>query len=288
MKKLFIGLLTLIMSLSVMGCNKENTSESDKVQVYTSFYAMYDFAKMIGGDMADIYMLCPPGQEPHEFEPTARDIANLTDSDIFIYNGMGMEHWADTVVEALKSSDVICINTAYNAPFITDSNDPHVWLNPKNAYSQMNEICSAFVLADPKNAEYYKSNLDLCRGKIDTLINDYESAVDDFKSKDIIVSHDAYSNLCHAFGLNQIPLNGIDNHNDPSPARLAEVEAYIKDNGITHIFKEPLGTGTIVETIANDTATEILVLDPFEGNIEGKDYFTVMYENLNALITALS
>ncbi len=288
MKKLLTWVLTLIFTVSLCGCAMEENKESDKVQVYTSFYAMYDFAKQICGDKADIYVLCPTGQEPHDYEPTPKDIAKLSSADIFVYNSMGMEHWVDSVLETLKDTDVICVNTTYNAPFIIDNNDPHVWLNPKNAFSQMAAIYDAIISVDPNNLEYYNDNLENCRNRIGNLINDYNTAVAGFKTKDIVVSHAAYGNLCHAFGLNQVPVNGIDNSGDPSPSQMAKTEKFIKDNGITHIFKEPLGTSTVIDTIRKYTNTQVLILDPFEGSPEGKDYFTVMYENLQALKTALS
>lgn len=288
MKKIFILFLSLITALTITGCGEKSVSENDKIQVYTSFYAMYDFANQIGGDKTEVHILCPTGQEPHDFEPTARDIADISSADVFVYNGMGMEHWVNTVVDTLGDSDVICVNTTENIPTKTDDNDPHVWLNPDNAYIQMLNIYNALIAVDPENTEYYSSNLNSCKEKIDTLINDYTSAVNGFKSNDIVVSHQAYGNLCAAFGLNQIPINGITNTDDPSPAQMAATERYIKDNGITHIFKEPLGTSSVVETIANDTKTQILVLDPFEGSTENKDYFTVMYENLDAIKIALN
>ena len=69
---------------------------------------------------------------------------------------------------------------------------------------------------------------------------------------------------------------------------MAEVEMHIETNNIKYIFTEPLSTSKVIYTIAEDTGCEILTLDPFEGNLENKDYFTVMYENLEALKTALS
>ncbi len=288
MKKLLTWVFTLIFTFSLCGCTNTDNVKSDKIQVYTSFYAMYDFARQICGDKADVYILCPPGQEPHDYEPTPKDIANLSSADIFVYNSMGMEHWADSVIETLKDSDVICVNTTYNAPCITDGNDPHVWLNPGNAFSQMSAIYDAVITVDPENLEYYNENLQNCRNKTDKLIKDYNTAVAGFRVRDIVVSHAAYGSLCEAFSLNQVPINGIDNSQDPSPSQMAKTEKFITDNKITHIFKEPLSTSSVVDTIAMDTNTQVLILDPFEGNTDDKDYFTVMYENLEALKTALS
>ena len=286
MKKLIGFLLTIVLVFSVCACGNTNTV-SDKIQVYTSFYAMYDFAKQIGGDKADVHILCQPSQEPHEYEPTAQDIANIIDADVFIYNGMGMEHWADSVKETLSGSDIIVVETSNAVDGSGRNTDPHIWLNPQNALEQLRAITDAFIKADNGNVDYYTSRFKESEEKINQLTHNYKTAVETFSSKDIVVSHEAYSNMCNAFGLNQLAVNGTDNSEDPTPTRMAEIEKYIKDNNIKYVFTEPLGTSSIVETIAKDTNCEILILDPFEGNTENKDYFTVMNENLEALKKAL-
>ena len=84
--------LMLILVLALTSCQK-NAENSGKPKVYTSFYAMYDFTKTIGGDDIDLTNIVPTGTEPHDFEPTASDMAKLSEADIFIYNGVGMESW---------------------------------------------------------------------------------------------------------------------------------------------------------------------------------------------------
>lgn len=100
--------LMLILVLALTSCQK-NAENSGKPKVYTSFYAMYDFAKTIGGDDIDLTNIVPTGTEPHDFEPTASDMAKLSEADIFIYNGVGMESWADKIIETLPQNvKVIC------------------------------------------------------------------------------------------------------------------------------------------------------------------------------------
>lgn len=290
-KNIFIPVLAAAM---LSGCaNTDNTSNSDmssdgdKLQVYTSFYAMYDFARMIGGDMAEIYNICPTGSEPHEFEPTAQDMAKLSDSDVFIYNGMDMEHWAESVVSTLGDG-VKVVEASAEIPNITENGDPHVWLDPENAYAQMEAIAESFIEADPENSEYYEKNLSECLIKINELDEAYKTAASGFKSHDIITSHEAYFSLCNAYGLVQMAVNGVDNEGEPTPARMAEIEMHIETNNIKYIFAEPLSESKVLNTIAADTGCEILTLDPFEGNTENNDYFTVMYKNLESLKKALS
>ena len=89
--------LTILFILSLLvGCgnvSKDNKDSSNKIKVYASIYPMYDFAKKICGDKADVYNMTSTGSEPHDFEITSKDMANLTKANLFIYNGGGMEHW---------------------------------------------------------------------------------------------------------------------------------------------------------------------------------------------------
>lgn len=287
MKKILPLIATLALLLSACENVSEKSADSDKISVYTSFYAMYDFAKTIGGDKADVKVLCPVGTEPHDYEPTAADMAKLSQADVFIYNGMGMEHWTESIEDTLKNEQVNIVCTSDYAMDITENEDPHIWLNPKNAYAQFEAITNALIEADSQNSDYYSARLLSVKEKTDKLIADYTSAISGFSSFDIVTSHDAYSNLCDTFKLNQIPVNGVDNSEDPTPSRIAELAEYIKDKQIKYIFTEPLGTSSIIETLSDETGAQILTLDPFEGNGENKDYFTVMYENLDALKKAL-
>ncbi len=276
----------ILAAVALSGCSAKKKNE--KLQVYASFYAMYDFAREIGGDKADVYNMCPTGSEPHDYEPTPSDIARLSEGDVFVYNGLGMEPWTDDIVSSLGGTELIILRTSDRLTDTADIKDPHVWLDPENAYTQMQAIAEAFAEADPENAAYYTENAAQCKKKIDTLINDYTTAREEFSSSVIITSHEAYSGLCGAFDLTQMGINGVENSGDPTPARMAEIESYIKENDVKYIFDEPLSSGKVTAAVAADTGCAVLRLDPFEGNTENKDYFTVMYENLDSLKTALN
>ena len=131
MKKLLP--IIMILSLFLSSCGKVE-EKSDKPQVYTSFYAMYDFARTIGGDDIDLYNVVPTGTEPHDFEPTAADMAKLSKADVFIYNGMGIDEWAEKVADTLPENVSILRTTE---EISADGSDPHVWLGLKNAKAQL-------------------------------------------------------------------------------------------------------------------------------------------------------
>lgn len=289
MKKLTLFILSAMLMLSGCGAGRENVTEkSSKLCVYTSFYAMYDFSKLIGGDRIDVYSMCPSSSEPHDYEPKTSDMAKLSEADVFIYSGMGMESWAEKTVSSLKSSSLKVVEASDNIPYTAENYDPHVWLNPENALHEMENIKNAFCEKDSENADYYNANFKDCKEKTEKLINDYKTAAASFKDRNVVVAHAAYGYLCDAFNLNQTSIENASGEGEPSPARMAEIIDFVKNNNIKYIFSQELETTKTVEAVAKETGAEILSLNPFEGDDSGADYFTVMEENLEVLKKALN
>lgn len=284
MKKFLLFLCILSLGLAG-GCSSPETPVSGKVNVYTSFYAMSDFVRQIGGDHVSVTTLVPSGVEPHDWEPSPSDLVKLEKGDVFVYNGHHMESWTDKVLSSISNPDLIIVETAKKIP---ESTDPHVWLNPDNALLQMEAIRTALCEKDPANSEYYNRNYETCKAKIEALDNAYTSAVNQFQKKEFIVAHEAYGYLCEKYGLRQVAVEGIQGDADPSPARMAEIVSFARENNIKYIFFENLIDTKVLDTIKNEIGAQALILNPFESdNQENKDYFTVMEENLDALKTAL-
>lgn len=288
MKKIctFLALALLII---VTGCTKAPSEQrSGKPQIYASFYAMYDFAQMIGGDNAEVYCMVPSGVEPHDWEPSPSDIASLEKADIFVYSGSIMEHWTDSVLPTLSNKNLKSVSIDDNSTSDADSHDdPHTWLDPDIAVNYMELIKNALCEVDPENAAAYEQNFSECKARAQELSDSFKTAAKSFKTHDIVVSHEAYGYLCRFCGINQIAIEGLSGESDPSPSRMAEIVKEIKDKNIKYIFTEPGASSKTIDTIAAETGAEVLELSPFEFDENGRDYFTVMEENLAALKKAL-
>ncbi len=101
--------LTDVEKISVESADKK---ENDRLEVYTSFYPLYDFAVKIGGDKVKVINLVPAGTEPHDWEPATTDILSLEKADMLIYNGAGMEHWVDQVSASLENENLILLEAS--------------------------------------------------------------------------------------------------------------------------------------------------------------------------------
>jgi len=292
-----------------------NQSQDKKLSVYTSFYPMYDFASKIGGDKIDAVNMVPAGTEPHEWEPTAADIAGLEEASVFIYNGAGMEHWVEDVLESIQNDSLIAVEASKGLTLLKGHHDdeeehseeeehsdedehshgefdPHVWLDPMNAKAEMESIKNSFIQADPDNKDYYEANYTKYAAEFDALDKEFRDAITSLPNKDIIVAHQAFGYLCSAYGLNQVPVEGLAPDSEPDPARVAEIIEFAKEHDVKVIFFEELVSPKVAEVIASTIGAKTDVLSPVEALSDeqmenGDDYFTVMRHNLEALKAAL-
>lgn len=308
--KIIIFTITLMATIFMFGCSKGNSESfpknNGKINVATSFYIMNDFASKIGGDKINLINLVPSGMEPHDFEPKTRDITRLKAANVFIYNGAGMEGWVDKVLESADNKDMVVVEASKGIKLLNgnnenkeqkdtapaNQNDPHVWLNPQNAIAEMSAIKDAFIKADPKNKSYYEQNFESYKSKFNELDNEFKTEVGSFKQKDIVVAHAAFGYLCNAYGLKQVAIEGLNAESEPSPARMAEISKFAKDNNVKVIFFEELVSPKVAETIAKEAGAKTDMLNPIEGLSEddknkGKEYISIMKDNLETLKNAL-
>lgn len=130
-KKFKLVSMMLLAVLVIAACGKgENDasggSSKEKLQIMTTFYPMYEFTKNIAGDKADVKLLIPSNQEPHGWEPTPKDIANVQASDLFIFNSIYMESFVDTIKSAVDNKETVFIEASNGITLeegITDEHD---------------------------------------------------------------------------------------------------------------------------------------------------------------------
>ena len=164
--------------------------------------------------------------------------------------------------------------------------DPHVWMAPDNAEEMAENIYEAMAAKDPDNADFYKANYEKLSDKFDALEDSFEKVLDNVKHKDIVVSHEAYGYLAKEFGLNQIPIEGINSESEPDPKAMKDIIELMKAKGIKTVFTEPEEDDKIAQTIAAETGAEVKQLDPMEYESD-KNYFERMESNLKILESAL-
>ena len=274
------------------------TSQSQKLSVVASFYPLYFFSQQIGGDKANVTNIVPAGAEPHDYEPTPQDMVRMEKSQLIILNGGGLEAWGESMKKNIDTKNVTVVVAGEGLTMqkmMEDDHtviDPHVWLDPPLAEKMVEKIAQEFERVDSANAEYYRSNADALTSKLGDLNRAYVQGLSSCTEKNIITSHAAFGYLAAEYGFDQVSIAGLSPDAEPSPSQLADIVQFAKANNVRYIFFESLASPKLSQTIATEVGAQTLVLNPIEGLSDdeiskGKDYFSVMYDNLKNLQTAL-
>lgn len=253
---------------------------------------MADFTRQIGGDLLQVDTLIADGVEPHDWEPTAKDLTKLGNARLFVYNG-GVENWARPALEAVKDKQVASVE-AGKGLFDEKAThvDPHVWLSPRKAVLEVAAITAALVQADPEHAAVYKKNSEAYQEKLLQLDQRLTELAAKAPQKLFVTTHAAFGHLAEDYGLQQVAIMGISPDAEPTPADLKNLISTIKDNQVKYVFFETLVSPRIAQIVAEASGAETLVLDPLEGLSEagrnnGDDYLKIMTRNIDNLELAL-
>ena len=289
----FVGLLTLVLNHT-----QKPVIQSNKLQIVASFYPLYFLSEQIAGDKADVVNITPAGAEPHDYEPTAQDIAQIENSKLLVLDGTGLEAWGNSIKQNLnpKNTTVLTVGDGIiNQKVMEDGQnviDPHIWLSPPLVKQITDKITQALMQIDPANSNYYQNNENSLKAKLDDLDAQYKQGLSNCAEKNIITSHAAFGYLATTYRLNQVPIAGLSPDAEPSPQQLADITKFAKANNVKYIFFESLVSPKLSDTIANEIGAKTLVLNPIEGLTndeisQGKNYFTEMQNNLSNLKIAL-
>lgn len=297
--------LMLLFLLIVSGCSnasqvngKTESSGSKKLQIVTTFYPMYFFTKQVAGNSANVDLLIPNGVEPHDWEPTAKDMANIQDADVFIYNSQYFETWAQKVLKSIDQSHLKVLEASQGINLMDGtseeengsqaSKDPHVWLSPVLAAKEVDNIAKALQQKDPGNKQQYEQNANKTKAKLADLDRLYKENIDKAKRKEFVTQHAAFGYMAKQYGLTQIPIAGLSPDVEPTLGKLAELADLTKKKNIKIIYFEGLTSSKVAQTLANEIGAQTEVLNPLEGltkeeQKQGLDYFGVMKKNLESL-----
>ena len=260
-----------------------------KISAVATFYPLAEFTRQVGGDRVNITTVISAGTEPHDFEPTPRNIAAIDSSKIFIYNGNNLDPWADKIAAGLSQTTVVDMSLALG----NAGADPHFWLDPVIALKEVEIIASALSASDPSGVDTYKRNAAAYAQKLVALDTIYKEKLATCATREIFTSHAAFAYLAARYNLIQSSIAGLSPDSEPSARQLAGLADSATAKNIKYIFFETLASPKLADTLAQATGAKTLVLNPLEGLTaddvkSGRDYISVMEDNLANLALALN
>ncbi len=113
-KRALLFFFSLVVGLAFASCarQEEKKPEMKRLVVVATLFPLYDFARNVAGERAEVTLLLPPGAEPHGFEPKPADIVRLNKGDVFLYTSPDMEPWAANILKGLQNRNLEVVNTS--------------------------------------------------------------------------------------------------------------------------------------------------------------------------------
>jgi zinc transport system substrate-binding protein len=165
------------------------------------------------------------------------------------------------------------------------AHDPHAWLSPQNAMTWLNVIAGQLSSADPDNAGAYFANAAAGRAEIEVLIGEVTATLDPVRDSRFIVFHDAYQYFEMDFNFPASGAISIGDASDPSPARIAEIQGRIAEQGIACVLAEPQFNPGLVATVLDGTDAKTGILDPLGSDLEpGSALYPQLIRNLSTAL----
>ncbi len=278
--------------------NQNRPEKKTEISAVATFYPAGYLVERIGGQMVTLKVLVPSGVEPHDYIPLPDDVTAIYRSDLFVVNGYGIDAWAEELDDDFSSPSHRTVVLADYLPTSALTNDtssvtdPHFWLDPELFQSSAIAVRDALMTLDPVNAASYNKNAAALLDDLVNLDQSYLTGLDNCDRRMIIVSHEAFGYVGRRYNITVLPIAGLSPDNAPSANTLASLAATAKANGIKHVFFETLVSPELAQTLAAEIGATTLVLNPLEGltpeeQAAGKDYFSIMQQNLTALRTAM-
>jgi zinc transport system substrate-binding protein len=279
---IIVFVLSAMAAVVLAGCSREEQKTSSKLQVVTTLFPLYDFARIIAGERADVSMLLPPGMEPHSFEPRPNDIIRINKAGLFIYTNRYMEPWAEAILKGVDQRTQRVVNAGQGVTYAAVSAeeghdhtdhaehdavghasgmDPHIWLDYANADLIVNNILAGFVRADPVNQSYYRLRADGLKNSLAVLDQRYRDGLSSCSTRLILHGgHFTFGYLARRYGLEYRSLSGISSESEPSAAKMAAMVRQIRSSGARYLFAEELLSPRLTETLAVETGVTVLKL----------------------------
>jgi len=280
------------------------SEDTGKIRVVASFYPLAFFSDEIGGDKVEVRSLIPYNTEVHSWQPSTADIIALSQADVIVYNGAGLDHWfEEDVLPVLDTRGKIVVETTENLTLMPGSGetdhegageghgfyDPHTWISPYLAMMQAKKVFDALVSTDPTNAYYYSQRWESLKQRLEGLDEDYSSALANKTRGTIFVTHAAFGYLAERYGFTQEGVIGISADEQPSAGAIAEVVEKMAELDTYAIFIDAVYSDDYAVTLKTELESKtgievrILTLSLVLGPSESGDYFGQMEENLNNL-----
>ncbi|MCZ4499363.1 MAG: zinc transporter substrate-binding protein [Marmoricola sp.] len=252
------------------------TEDDGRPTVVASFYPLQYLVDEIAGNQVRVVNLTAPGVEPHDLDPSPKQVGEISSADLVVYSD-GLSPAVDKAVSSNGSKHALDVSPLVD---LTDGN-PHFWLDPLRLQKAAVAVEQRLAAIDSAHADEFATNLAALTTRLQTLDAAYTAGLKSCARTVVVSSHDAFGYQTR-YGLEFAPIAGLSPDAEPSPARIADLRDLIRKDHITTVFSETIASPKMADTLAHDLGLTTAVLDPIEGIAKGSssDYVSIMRANL--------
>ena len=310
----------------VAGCNgsaaspspSESTGVAADYTVIATTSVFADLAQLALGDNVTIETIIPAGVDVHTFEPSPADAQKLAAADLIVMNGLGLDEWALSLLEAAGKSEEDVLELAEG---IDESNawvylegeehdeeegeehseeegeehrhggtDPHIWLDPKGAAIYVDRIAARVAAELPERAAEIESARDAGLAEIAALDEELRVgfAAVEASARKIVTFHDAFGYFARAYEIEIVGVAVEAPGQEPSAKEIAALIDAIKAAGVTSVFSEAQFPSKVLDQVAAETGATVLenLYSDALGNAPANSYLGAMRANASAILAS--
>ncbi len=268
--------LSLLIVMFVTACSGTPGASvaPGKVRVAVGIPPLADFVKQVGGDRVEVDLMVPPGASVEIYEPTPRQIQFVSQAQLLVLNGLGLEFWAGNVARGSGNAKLVVLDTSEGVKGLIKSEEgggsnPHIWLDPTKARVQVEHIRDALARVDPAGAEDYRTRAAKFIDQLSALDKELTDRIRTWRYKQFIAMHPAWVYFAERYGLEQVASIEEFPGKEPSPRELAEIARTARSLQARAIFAEPQLDPRAAQAIAREAGKEVLPLDDL-GGVQGR------------------
>jgi zinc/manganese transport system substrate-binding protein len=258
-----------------------------QVNVVTTTTVIYDIVKQIGGDQILVDHICRGDQDPHFLEVLPSYMLKIRKADVMFQNGLGLERWAQKLIDGSRNSDLQLVDLSKNIPVkgkptgkidasrgdIHPFGNPHYWLDPENIKIMASEILDVLIAQDFEHQFFFQSNYDRFISNLEKKIQQWDEQLAIARGQRFIVYHDSWMYFADRYGIQVSgfiePKPGIP----PTPSHNAELIRLISNSNIRLILMENYYSISSPNQISEATGIKVVNVPIYVFGMEGIDTY---------------
>lgn len=294
-------------SLSEVGDTVGQTipTRSETLKIVTTTIPVTDFTKAVVGDRAEVTYLLPTNVGPHDFQAKPDDVRTIADADVLVQNGLELESYLDDLIANANNPDLKTIDSSQGIEPLTGQEehaeeehaeghehgefDPHIWLDPKRAIQQVENIRDGLIAADPDGEAAYTANAAAYIEQLKALDAEIAETLQPYTGEEFITYHDFAFYFADSYGLKAEYLVGMPDEN-PSPEDVKRVLETAQTENLKVLLTEPQAGDGQFAALAGDLDVQVSNFDPMETSapqgVEPDYYLQTMRKNVESLEAA--